>query len=108
MKNKVAPCSGLLVNPLEALEAIKVKTVDLPAAQRQLHEAQVFYERALDRANQQTDEALAGFEALQTLITAKVRPVERSIFEEPLFWGVFAFVAGAGVGYLISQGVSTP
>lgn len=100
LKGKVAPCSGLHVNPVEAAEALKAKDIDLPAAREALKKQEDFYEGELRRAHEQTDAAIDATNKLQALIIDKVTlpPSNPSVLESPIFWGVTLFLVGSIAG----------
>jgi hypothetical protein len=102
LKGKVAHCSGLHVNPEEALEAIKAKDIELPAARQALKDQETYYEGELKRANDRTDRAIEAFNGIQDVLSkaiTDVPPLESpSILESPVFWGVTLFLVGTIAG----------
>jgi hypothetical protein len=94
-KGKPAPCSGVLVNPWEAVQAVACVGLDLPEALAERDSTKKFYEGELARAHEQTDAAIEAVNGLQNVISKSTTvPAPSSVLTSPWFWGTTMFLVG--------------
>lgn len=100
-KGGVAQCLGLHVPLMQALHAIQVVDIELPAAREELRTTTEFYQRALERQEGLTQDAILAFDRLQAVITDRVTLPTVSWYERPVFWGISMFVLGTITGVAV-------